>query len=86
MTLVVKVYPNPAKQLIAIYYSLPTKSKTSLQLFDISGRLVKTLVNESKKSGNYSITLNSKTLSAGVYFLSLQTDLKRLIERLVVVK
>ncbi len=81
-----KVYPNPAKLLTTIRYSLPAESKISLQLYDISGRLVKTLVDEKKKSGIYNINFNSKTLSAGVYFLSLQTNSKRLIERLVVVK
>jgi hypothetical protein len=86
MTLGVKVYPNPAKILTAIRYSLPAGGKVLLQLYNISGRLVKTLVDESKKSGNYSLTLNSKTLSSGVYFLSLQTKSKRLIERLVIVK
>jgi hypothetical protein len=86
MTLGVKVYPNPTKSLTAIRYSLPAEGKVSLQLYDISGRLVKTLVDEYKKPGNYSVTLNSKTLSAGVYFLSLQTKSKRIIERVVIIK
>jgi hypothetical protein len=79
-------FPNPTKSLTTIRYSLPIESKVSLQLFDISGRLVKTLVNEQKKSGNYSINLNTCTLSAGIYFLSLATEEQRIIERLVVVK
>ena len=86
MTLGVKIYPNPARSLSVIRYTLPVESKVSLQLYNISGRLVKTLVDEDKKPGNYKITLNTKTLSAGVYFLSLQTDTKRIIERLVVIK
>jgi uncharacterized delta-60 repeat protein len=81
-----KLYPNPAKSQTAIRYALPAESKVSLQLYDISGRLVKTLVNEQKKVGNYSTNINSQTLPAGVYFLSLQTASKRLIKRLVVVK
>jgi len=81
-----KVFPNPAKTLTAIRYSLPIEGKVSLQLYDISGRLVKTLVNEQKKPGIYKINLNTKGLSAGVYFLSLKTESKRVIERLVVIK
>ncbi|MEO0092363.1 MAG: T9SS type A sorting domain-containing protein, partial [candidate division WOR-3 bacterium] len=89
--LMLKIYPNPAKSAMRIRYSLPIESKVSLQLYDISGRLIKTLVNEEKKPGNYSLTFNTKTLGscplrAGVYFLSLQTEKKRIIERLVVVK
>ncbi len=69
-----------------IRYSLSAEGKVLLQLYDISGRLIKTLVNEEKKPGNYALTFNTKTLSYGVYFLSLQTEDKRIIERLVVVK
>jgi photosystem II stability/assembly factor-like uncharacterized protein len=83
---ILEVYPNPAKFLTAIRYSLLSESKVSLLLYDISGRLVKTLVNENKKSGNYNITLSTKTLAAGVYFLFLQTESKRIIERIVLVK
>jgi len=86
MTLYVKVYPNPVKSLTAILYTLSAEGKVSLQLYDILGRLIKTLVNENKKAGNYSLTLNSKTLSAGVYFLALETSNKKIIERFVIIK
>ncbi|MEO0083673.1 MAG: T9SS type A sorting domain-containing protein, partial [candidate division WOR-3 bacterium] len=86
MTLGVKVYPNPAKSLSVIRYSLPVEGKVTIQLYNISGRLIKTLVDEYKQPGNYSLTLNSKILSNGVYFLSLQTNAIRIIKRLVVVK
>jgi hypothetical protein len=86
MTLSMKVFPNPVKSLTAIHYSLPAEGKVSLQLYDISGRLVRTLVDEYKKPGNCSVTLNSKTLSSGVYFLLLKTEEKRIIERLVIIK
>ncbi len=81
-----EISPNPVKSLTAIRYSLLAESKVTLQLCDISGRLVKTLVNENKKSGNYYMTINTKTLFAGVYFLSFQTESKRIIERVVMVK
>jgi len=86
MTLGVKAYPNPARSLSVIRYSLPNDGKVSLQLYDISGRLVKTLVNENKNPGIYKISLNTKTLSAGVYFLSLETKEKKIIERLIIIK
>jgi hypothetical protein len=81
-----KIIPNIVKSAPIIHYSLPAEEKVSLNLYDISGRHVKTLINEKKQLGNYSLTLNTKTLSAGVYFITLTTDEKQLIERLVVVK
>jgi len=102
MTLQLQVFPNPAKSVVRVRYSIPSPSpkpspikgeglmsdaqRITLNLHDISGRLVKTLVNENQKPGNYSLTLNTKTLSSGIYFLYLQTDDKRIIERLVVIR
>jgi hypothetical protein len=82
----IEVCPNPAKSLTAIHYSLSRNNRVSLQLYDISGKLIKTLINESKVAGNYSLTMNTKGLSAGIYFLLLETESKRIVERLVVVK
>jgi hypothetical protein len=86
-----EVYPNPAKTLTAIRYSLPVESKVSLQLFNISGRLIKTLVNEQKNAGNYSLVWNGKDdnnrkVGEGVYFCILQTDEKCLKQKILVVK
>jgi len=81
-----KVFPNPAKSQTAIRYSLPAEGNVSLQLYDISGRLVKTLVDEYKKPGNYKMTLNTRILSAGIYFLSLESNEKRIIDRIIVIK
>ncbi|MEO0084084.1 MAG: T9SS type A sorting domain-containing protein, partial [candidate division WOR-3 bacterium] len=75
-----------AKSLSVIRYSLPVEEKVTIQLYNISGRLIKTLLDEYKQPGNYSLTLDSKTLSNGVYFLSLQTNAIRIIKSLVVVK
>ena len=81
-----KVEPNPFKSHTTIFYSLSAESKVILNLYDISGRLVNTLIDEYKNPGNYQLTLNTKNLSAGVYFLSLDSQEKRIIKRLVVVK
>jgi hypothetical protein len=78
--------PNPFSSHTAIRYLLSAKSKVSLNLYEISGRLVKTLVDEYKNPGNYQFTLSTKNLSAGVYFLSLETEEKRIIERVIIIK
>jgi len=78
--------PNPFCSHTAIRYSLSVESKVSLNLYDISGRLVKTLVDEHKNPGNYQVTFSTKNLSAGIYFLSLETEEKRIIERVIVIK
>jgi uncharacterized delta-60 repeat protein len=86
-----KVYPNPVKTLTAIRYSLPVKGQVSLQLFDISGRLVKALVNQEKNTGNYSLIWNgtdenNRKVGEGVYFCILKTDEKCLKSKILVIK
>jgi hypothetical protein len=87
LRLSLKIYPNPAKSQTAIRYSLPSKSKISLVLYDITGRLAKTIINEEKKPGIYMTNFKTNNLSAGIYFVLLQVDNKKsLINRLVIVK
>jgi photosystem II stability/assembly factor-like uncharacterized protein len=88
---ILEVYPNPSKALTAIRYSLRAESKVSLQLFDISGRLVKTLVNESKNSGNYSVIWNrtddnNRKVGEGVYFCILKTSGGFIKQKILMVK
>lgn len=65
-------YPNPARNETVIKFSLPQKTKVTLSLFDMSGRLVKVLMSESKESGTHAFSLNAGTLTKGLYFYKLQ--------------
>jgi len=49
------------------------KINVELFVFDILGRLVKTLVNENQKPGNYSVEFDASKLTSGVYFYRLKT-------------
>jgi hypothetical protein len=65
--------PNPFGQLTAISYQLKAPGYTSLKIYDLTGRLVRTLVNEEKEAGYYSINWDKRNdlgreLSSGIYF------------------
>jgi hypothetical protein len=86
-----QVSPNPAKTLTAIRYSLPIQENVKLQLYDISGRLIKTLINERKSAGNYSLIWNgtddnNRKVGEGVYFCILKTDNEFLKQKILMVK
>jgi hypothetical protein len=81
-----KISPNLFKSQSSITLSLPEQQKVSLKLYNITGKLIKVLCDGKKEQGIYKISLNSKDLSSGVYFLTLQTSSKKLIERFVIVK
>ena len=67
-------YPNPFNPNTTIKYSLPQTSFVKVQLYDILGREVKTLVNEEKLAGNYKVYFDGSKLSSGVYFYSITAN------------
>jgi hypothetical protein len=84
-------YPNPAKARTVIRFSLSVNSKVNLSIYDISGRLVKTLVNQNQTFGIYSISWDGRdnkgrTVAQGVYFCHLKTDDFSDIKRLVLIR
>ena len=66
-------YPNPFNPTTKIDFDLPLDSRVSIILYDISGREVKTLVNEQKTAGYYTMQFNSAGLSSGTYFYRIMT-------------
>ena len=67
-------YPNPFNPTTTISFTIPATSNVSLKVFNILGKEVATIVNETKSAGNYSINFNASGLSSGVYFYQLTTD------------
>jgi hypothetical protein len=70
-------YPNPFNPSTTIRYQLPVETRTTLRIYDVTGRLVRTLVDELKKAGTYAMSWDGKndaglTVSTGVYFSRLQ--------------
>lgn len=71
-------YPNPFNPSTRINYSIPENSFVKLEVFNILGRKVKTLVSNVQKSGNYSVKWNglndeNKLVSSGVYFYRIES-------------
>lgn len=67
-------YPNPANGTTTVYFNVPTDSKTSIDIYNLSGQLVKTVLNEEMSQGNHSVEINLSDLREGVYFCNLRTN------------
>ena len=67
-------YPNPFNPSTKISYSLPTKSKVKLQIFNILGQLVATLVDKTKSAGFYQLEWNAGNLASGVYLYRINAE------------
>jgi len=69
----VAVSANPVTDSAALNFSTPVTGHTVVQVFDLSGRAVTTLVNEEVTAGNHSINWTPDNISSGVYFVRLTT-------------
>ncbi|MCE1164311.1 MAG: C25 family cysteine peptidase [Bacteroidetes bacterium] len=76
-------YPNPFNPVTKINFAIPKQGFVTLKIYDVLGREVRTLVNEVKTAGNYSVDFNGAEFSSGVYFYRIEsndfTDVKRMI-------
>lgn len=81
------VYPNPASNGITISYNLNTKSHIRLDLFDLSGRKVDTVLPTTEKTaGEHSLSLDVENLPNGVYFVRLTANGKSDAHRFIIGK
>ncbi|MBN2013256.1 T9SS type A sorting domain-containing protein [candidate division KSB1 bacterium] len=78
-------YPNPFNPSTTIRYSLANAEHVSLKLYDIQGREVKTLVNESKPAGDYELMLHVDDLCSSVYFYHLVAGEYSVTKKMVLV-
>jgi hypothetical protein len=67
-------YPNPFNSTTAIQYSIQQRGNVLLKVYDILGNEVKTLVNEEKEQGVYTINFDANNLPSGMYLYRIQAD------------
>ena len=71
-------YPNPFNPATIISYSIGQEGRLLLQIFDVRGGLVRTLVNENQKPGRYNAVWDGcndtgRNVSSGIYFCRIST-------------
>lgn len=76
-------YPNPFNPSTKIEFSLPEGNNVSVKVYDISGKLVKTLLNNYVTKGSHSVEFTADDLSSGIYIYELKangfTDSKKMM-------
>jgi hypothetical protein len=83
--------PNPARNSTNIYFTLPTKGEVSLKVYDLAGRPIRSLLDETLKSDEYSVSwtgLNDsgRRVPSGVYFSHLEVGGERFVRKLVLIQ
>ncbi|MBT7619272.1 MAG: T9SS type A sorting domain-containing protein, partial [Calditrichaeota bacterium] len=64
-------YPNPFNSTIRLSYGLPEATDVTISIYDLTGRMVESLVNNNQLAGVYDVTWKSagKNTASGIYFV-----------------
>ena len=81
---VIKVYPNPAVDLINIEFTLKTAKEINIKIIDVNGKTVKVLYQDYTEEGKTVLTFNKNALGNSVYFL-LVSDGKNILKTVKIV-
>ena len=84
-------YPNPFNPETQIQYAIPKNGQVTIAIYDILGRLVRTLVDEDKPAGFYQVTWNGKNkdgklVSNGIYLLQMKAGTFITSKKMTIVK
>jgi hypothetical protein len=67
-------YPNPFNATTSIKYNLPVASYVTIEVYDLLGRKVETLVKSEQPAGYHQVTWNADDASSGMYFYRIQAE------------
>ena len=84
-------FPNPFNPETTIAYDLPEKTRVQVEVFDVLGQKVRTLVDGEQAAGRYQVRWegrdeNGRNAASGIYFYRLHTDGFHSIRRMVLLR
>lgn len=79
-------YPNPFNPSTAIAYQLAGREDVSLEVFNVLGQKVATLVRQTQSAGKYQVNFDARNLSSGIYFYRLQAGNYVKVHKMILMK
>jgi hypothetical protein len=79
-----KVYPNPAKEVANIYFTVTAETEAVMSVYDLAGKLVYSENKGTMAAGTHFATVNTAVLAKGFYTVTLQTNNGRTTAKLIV--
>jgi flagellar hook assembly protein FlgD len=79
-------YPNPFNPTTTIKYSIPKDEFVKLTVYDITGRVVKELVNGYKSAGRYNVEFNASGYASGIYYYRIEAGQYNNVQKMMLIK
>ena len=84
-------YPNPFNPSTVIMYNLPQSGTVKIEVYDITGKKLSTLINQFESAGEHSVSLNINNIrngdfSSGIYFYKITAGRYSSIKKMVLLK
>ena len=78
--------PNPFTSTTSIAYTLPARTSLTVQVFDVRGRLVRTMFDGERDAGQYVEIFDGRDRANGVYFVRLTTPDRSITQKMISVR
>lgn len=79
-------YPNPFNPVTNISYSLPAQTMVQLEVYDMLGRRVAFLVDETQQAGAHTVAFDASELSSGIYIYKLSAGGQSITKKMSLIK
>lgn len=79
-------YPNPFNPKTNIAFDLPKSSHVKIEVYNIQGELIKTLLNKYLTAGSHVIRFNASNLASGIYFYKIKAGNFIKVKKMIIVK
>ena len=79
-------YPNPFNSVTTFTFDLPKTTFVEINVYDLQGRNIQTLVNESINAGRHHLTFDASNLASGIYYYELKTNDFTAVKKFILTK
>ena len=79
-------FPNPFNPTTEIKFTIPVSGNTTLEVYNVLGQKVKTLLNKEVPSGSYTYQFDAGNLTSGIYFYKLSSGNYTAIKKMILIK
>jgi hypothetical protein len=79
-------WPNPFNPSTTVRFSLPATEMTTLEVFNLQGQRVATLINGMMEAGEHEVTFSAGSLPTGTYLLNLRSGTHAAVTKASLIK